>query len=376
MTGRIAIALAMQLFGPAGMFAQPAGNRSVVGTVSGLRAGSSEIEVRPDQGDAVLVKFGPDTLFQRVAPGEKDLKKAESIAAAGLAAGDRVLVSFVPGSSEARRIVVMPAADIEKRRQAERRDWIERGMFGVVASVKGSDITLRKRSFQGDVISTVTAGENTVFRRYQPGSVRFSDATISSLSEIRPGDQLRARGQTSADGLKLAAEEVVFGTFSTKAGVITAIHAAAGQIAVKDLQTNKALTVKLAAESQIKRMPQFPAMPGGAFPGGPPGGGRGAWAASTGAGAPPDFAQIIERMPAATLDDLKAGETVVFSTSSVASGNPVTAIMLLANAERLIQMASMQSRSGPQGDANLPGAAGMGGTFGSAAGLELMGMIP
>jgi len=365
--------LALHLAGLAGLVAQPAVNKSIVGTVSGFQPESAAIEIRPDSGAAVLVQCGLATTVQRVAPGEKDLKKAETIRVTDLAVGDRVLVTFLPGATEARRIVVMSATDIEKRREVERQDWIQRGVSGVVASVQGREITLRTRSFQGETRSTVIVNEKTVFRRYAPDSVRFVDAAASSLEVIRPGDQLRGRGEKSPDGLKLAAEEVVFGTFQTKAGSVTVVNVDAGEVTVKDLETNKPVLIKVTGDSQIKRMLDFPAPMGG--PMGPgamgPGGMRPAGNGSR-PGAAADLAQMLERMPAATLADLKVGETIAVSSTRGASGRQITAIMLLVNAERLIQMATTQSRgSRPEG----PGMS-MEGMLGGAGGLELPGMIP
>jgi hypothetical protein len=362
------------------LFAQSIESRSVVGTVSAIRAEPAEIEVRPDQGDAVTVKFRPDTLVQRVAPGEKDLKKAQSIQITDLAAGDRVLVSFAPGIVEARRIVVMSATELDKSRQAERQDWIQRGVYGIVAAIKSNEISLRTRSFHGEAAPTVTVTEKTMFRRYRPGSVRFSDAVPSNLSEIRTGDQLRGRGQKSPDGLRLEAEEVVFGTFITKAGTLTAVDAGTGELTVKDLQTNKSLVVKVTGDSQIKRMPESPALMTGAGNTRPLAGGYGARPTGPGGMAPagraPDFSQFLERMPAATLAELKAGETVVFSTTGSAAGKQMTAIMLVANAEMLVRMATMQAGGSRTQDPGPMSGAGTGGMFGGLTGLDLSGMIP
>src|SRR5207237_3958804 len=142
-------------------------------------------------------------------------------------------------------------------------------------------------------------------------SVRFVDARQSSLAEIGVGDQLRARGQKSEDGLKVDAEEVVFGTFQTKAGTITAVNADTKQITVKDLVTSKPLVVHITADSQLKAMPDFAAMmaarggqggaPGGGMMAGAPGGGRpGGF----------DLSQMLARMAATKLADLKPGQTI------------------------------------------------------------------
>jgi len=91
-----------------------------------------------------------------------------------------------------------------------------------------------------------------------------------------------------------------------------------------------------------------------------------------GRGGAPDIAQMLERMPAAKLEDLKPGETVVISSTKGAKSDSITAIMLVANADRLIQIAqriqAAQQAAGPT-------LSGLGGG-GDLSGLNLPGMIP
>jgi len=275
----------------------------------------------------------------------------------------------------------MSSVDITKRNEADRADWDKRGIAGVVTAKKGNDITLKVRSAQGEVQATVTVSDKTSYRRYAPDSVKFAEAKVSKLDEVNLGDQLRTRGQKSEDGLKVTADDVVFGTFLTKAGSITAINAEAKEITVKELGTNKPLVIKLTADSQLKQMPNMPAMPGGspggapgAVPGGAPGGGRGA---APGPGAPggaqtpggppramPDIGQMIERLPPTKLEDLKPGTTIVVSSTKGAKEDQFTAITLLANADMLIRMATMMSAGGA---ARPPG-------MGAGAGPSLSGL--
>src|ERR1700733_12084875 len=79
--------------------------KSFVGTISNVKSATSEFEVRPDSGEPVIIKVTADTLVQRIAPGEKDLKKAEPVRPTEISAGDRVLVSVEAGAAGARRIV-------------------------------------------------------------------------------------------------------------------------------------------------------------------------------------------------------------------------------------------------------------------------------
>jgi hypothetical protein len=370
-------ALGALLVGLAPAMAQTAVPKFIVGAVDGFNAESAEIRVKPDTGETVSLKITSGTQVLRVAPGEKDLKKAEPIKITDVSSGDHVLVNLMPAAFEARRIVVMSSADIAKRNEADSLDWNKRGIAGIVAAKSGNEITLRKRSMQGEVKLTVAVSDGTQYRRYAPDSVKFADARKSGMAEISVGDQLRARGQKSEDGLKVTAEEVVFGTFVTKAGPITAVNVEAKEITIKDLATGKPLAIKLTGDSQVKKLPDFAAM---MPPGGAPGGNVATASATRPARAAPDLTQMLERIPPSKFEDLKAGEMVVVSSTKGSSNDQITAIMLVGNAGMLIQMASRQSG----GDARPAGAAGMGagpsmmggGMAGGLSGLNIPGMIP
>ena len=99
-------------------------------------------------------------------------------------------------------------------------------------------------------------GKTTVVRRYAPGSVKFDDAKPSSLAEIHPGDQLRARGTHSEDGATFTADEIVTGSFRNIAGTVSAIDTSAGTMTVMDLASNKPVEIKLTGESQLRKLPQ------------------------------------------------------------------------------------------------------------------------
>lgn len=276
----------------------------------------------------------------------------------------------------------MSAADIGKRNQADRQDWIERGISGVVTAKKTGEVSVAIKSAGSEKTVLVTLAPGTVYKRYAPDSVRFADARASKPEEIQIGDQLRARGQKSADGSKLAAEEVVFGTFLTKAGSVVSVDAATREIHLTELGTGKALVVRLTADTTIKAMPDFgggaPGFPGqgppgrapaaqGAAPFGPPGGRGG------GGFAPPDPAEMIDRLPPATIDAVKPGQSIVVLSTKGANAEELTAITLVANAQMLIQMATLQSGGGRGGQRSQDNA-GQGLSPGVMGGIDLSGM--
>jgi hypothetical protein len=266
------------------------------------------------------------------------LGKATPASVTGILVGDRVMVSFVPDIAEARRIVLISSRDIAKRNEAEKLDWQQRGISGIATSQKGSEIMVEVRTPQGPHTAMVTITEKTKVRRYAPDSVKFSDAIASSAADIAAGDQVRARGLKSEDGSRVTAEEVVFGTFLTRLGPVTAINREAGEIQIQDVTTKKLLTIRVAADSQLKMMPDMRAMMAPR-----PAGGHTAPAPTAADGKGFDIQTAMQRLPAAKIEDLKIGGSVIVTSTRGAKSDTVTAILLLANADFLVQMAQGQA---------------------------------
>jgi hypothetical protein len=351
----------------------------MVGTVASIVFDKATVQVKGQDGTLVTLNLTSDTILQRVAPGEKSLKNAETIQISDIAIGDKVLVNSDPATASARRLVVMSATAITKHHESDRAAWTTHGISGIVVAKTGDDLTLRLRTLQGEAQAHVAVSSTTGFRKYAADSVRFGDAKPSSLADVQVGDQLRARGDKSDDGLKVTAAQIVFGTFVTKAGTITAIDPEHKSVSVKELNTSAPFNVKLTADSQLKQMPNFAAMAGGGMPGGvPPSGGPPNGPPVTG-GRPPDIAQMVERMPTVALDALKVGDTIVMSSTKGAVDNEYTAIVLLDNAEMLIRLATAQPGGGQTGRAGggspSGGAQGINPAGGGLGNLELPGIM-
>ena len=330
-----------------------------MGTISAFKAETTEIEVKPDGSAPVAFKVTGDTVAKKVAPGVTDLKLAQTIQVTEVHLGDRVLVTPEPGTKNLLRIVVMNAGEISKRDEADRADWVRRGVTGIVAGKNGNAITLKTRSMTGEREVLVTVTDKTKYKRYAPDSVKFADAKKSKLAEIGVGDQVRARGQKIEDGSAVTAEDVVFGSFVTKAGTIASVNAGANEITVKDLSSSKPLVIRFTADSQVKRMLDRNAMITMMHGSGAP---PAAVHGSAASGMPPprmSLNEMLERLPVAKLEDLKLGDTVVVSSTKGSTHDQVTAISLLANAEMLLQVISSQSAAGRGGP-------GMGGSAGGA----------
>jgi hypothetical protein len=331
--------------------------RSILGSIAAMDAGPLQFTVKPDSGALQRFRVGAETQVVQVAPGEQDLGRAKPAKLTDIMIGDRVLVSFVEGLAEARRIVLVAADDIAKRNEAEKLDWQKRGLSGIVASKTAEEVMLETRTMQGVQKTTVVITGKTKIRRYAPDSVSFAAAVPSKLDAIAAGDQFRVRGNRSADGARLVAEEVVFGTFLTKVGTIVSVDVAARQVRVQDLITKAPLTVKIGAESQIKTM-------SAARPGPAAGGGHAAPATAF------DLVKMLQGMPAAKIDELKAGSAVAVTATRGSRADEVTAIMLLANIDGLIQAA--QAQAARDGGSVMDAMAGLhGGIMQGPTGLSL-----
>jgi co-chaperonin GroES (HSP10) len=332
----------------------------MVGTIAKLTPETATIDVKSDDGKVLTFHVTSDSVFTRIAPGEKSLRNAQPIHIEDLTAGDRVLVNSDPATASARRLVVMAAQDISKHDEQDKAEWAKSSFSGIVVAKTTDEITLRTRETQTHVKVSAT----TRYRKYAADSVKFADAKASNLTDIQPGDQLRAKGEKTSDGTQIGADEVVFGTFLTKVGTITAVDLQAKTVSLKELNTGNSLTVRFTADSQLKKMPEFAGMPAG---GGPPGGMQ-----PPPGGHPPDMAEMLEHMPPTSLDEMKPGDTVVVSSTKGQKDNDLTAIVLLNNAGMLIRMATSQRPSGGNGQGGqMPQGGGMQGGLGN---LELPGM--
>jgi Domain of unknown function (DUF5666) len=381
-------------------YAMPAGQQTqqaaAPGTVSrpvgAIKAiNGTQITLTPDSGPDVNVTVQPTTRILRIAPGEKDLKNATPIQLQDLQIGDRILVggkiSDDSLSVVASAVVVMKHSDLEARHQQDLQDWQKRGVDGLATAVDlaAGTLTISKR---GTTV-IIRTSKATVIRRYAPDSVKFDDAKPSTLQEIHPGDQVRARGDRSADGSELAAEEIVSGSFPGIAGTVDSVDASSSTLSVHDLLSKKTVAIKVTQDSQLRHltpeMAQMIAMrlkgaAGGAWPGAasdsgsatkgqtarsasPPSGmGAGGNGAAGQTGGTPDVQRLLSRAPAASLADLHKGDAVIILSTEGTAGVG-TVITLLSGVEPILQAAPSASSaalltpwsmSAPSGDAGGP----------------------
>jgi hypothetical protein len=357
---------------------KPAGNSGAVqiakavGTIKAIQP--DMITIAAESGAEVTAKLSSSTKILRVPPGEKDLKNATALQQQDLQTGDRVLVrgQAAKGGEHAimaLSLIVMKQADVTAKHQHDLEDWQKRGVDGVVTAVDAGAgvIAISPGRIGPNKSIAIHVAKNTVLRRYDPDSVQFDDAKSAPVDQIKVGDQLRALGTRSADGSEVAAEEVVSGSFRNIAGTIKAIDAASNTMTVQDAISKSSVTVKIAPDSQLQKLPaemaqriamRLKSSAAGASPGqSSPGQGNGASQSASsvstvshnpggaGGNGPPDLQRMLSRVPAIKLADLQKGDAVVILATSGGNSDAVTTIKLLAGVEAILTASPSQSAS-------------------------------
>lgn len=339
-----------------------------VGTIKAISGNT--ITLASDSGADVSIIVQDGAKFVLVAPGQTSLKNAVPIQLSDLHPGDRILargVASADGKSVmAVSVIAMAKTEIAAKQARERDEWQRHGISGLVLSSDASagSIVISLPSLAEKKNVTVHARKGAVMRRYAPDSVKFDDAKPAPLEQIKPGDQLRARGVRTADGLEFNADEIVTGAFRNIAGTVISSDAAAGTLTVENLATKKPVTLKISPDSQLRKLPQpmaqrIAARLKGALDAAPGAGGASGSAqpdlaarpspeatSPNGAGAQGtsrpgtrqnDLQQMISRMPAAALADLQKGDAVMIVATEGSSTVGPSVITLLAGVEPILQ---------------------------------------
>ena len=351
---------------------QAAAGRSV-GTIKAIDGG--KITLATDAGATVTITLQDSTRVLRTEPGEKDLRNAVKITPRDLQPGDRILVvgaaSADGNTIAATSVMAMKHADVVSKQQSDLQDWQRRGVGGLVKAVDPSSgtITISVTTAGATKPVTIQTSKTTVLRRYDPNSVKFDEAKVSTIDQVKPGDQLRARGAKNTDGSEVTADEIVTGTFRNLSGLITSLDASANTLTVNDLATKKQVKVKISADSQIRKLPpQMAATLAGGGRGGAGGGERGAGGDAS--AAPPanppaggsdaaggaggrggrgggrggaDLNAMLSRLPASALTDLQKGDAVMIVSTEGTAADGVTAITVVGGVESLLQSKEGQS---------------------------------
>ena len=204
-----------------------------------------------------------------------------------------------------------------------------------------SELTITQQTQEGVRQLKIKLGGATRLLRYSEQSVRFADARPARLTDLHQGDQVRARGETNAAG-ELAADTVIFGSFTTVFGKVVSVDEAHHEIKLAAIADGKPIPLAATPDTTIRRVPlqvlvyliprsmlpphvqaQAPPLPAG----------------RTGQ-------DLVEELPRSRVSDLRTGEVVAALISSSAGQESPPAIALLAGLDPLLTLPAVGSSKG------------------------------
>jgi hypothetical protein len=330
----------------------------VLGTIRAIAG--LELTVATDQGTQIQVTLSPETRLLRLAPGQTDWKRATPVLPSDLAVGDRVLArgsADTPASGlRATTVLVMKRQDIAQRNRQELAEWQRHGVGGLVRQVdaRARTITIAVSGMAGSRSILVRTSPQTTFRRYAPDSVRWADTVPSGFAQIRPGDQLRAKGSRSEDSSEIQAEEIVTGSFRNLSGKIVSVDAVRQMLTLKDLATRSDVTVAITPDSQMRKLPPHLAQAlaerlhptGRAANKGEADGGDSAGEKTTKSSAAngeskrgEELNQMLAKLPALSLETLHKGDAVMIVSTPGSEHKLPAVVTLLGGVEPLLTSA-------------------------------------
>lgn len=354
------------------------------------------LTLAPESGPEVTATVQESARILRL-NGDKDIKNATPIQLQDLAVGDTVRVRGY-ASTDGKSIAALEVLVITKSAVAAvggqiSQDWQKRGVGGIVSAVDpaAGTVTIAVPSLAEKKTVTIHTTGSTIIRRYAPDSAKPEDAKTIKLDGILVDDQLRVRGNRSADGNEITAEEIYTGVFPQFTGTIKSVDASAGTLSVQDLVTKKTVQLKVTADSQlhqvpadmaqrmafiVKRMKQgggangsgngsAPSAAGGTPSGPPPGaamqagGGGGAMAGGAGggmrAGGGGSFQRMLDATPSTTLADLHKGDALAILATEGTASSGGTVIKLYSGVEPILEAAPNAMMLAPWSLGGAPG---------------------
>ena len=381
----------------------PSTQNRLVGEVQTANTAAGQFTIKTDDGRTVTLKTEDRASVLRIPPGEVNAQNATKITLADVVVGDRVFARGALAADgqtfSARQVVVANKQAVAQTQDAQRQDWQRRGVFGRIEAINAEkkEITVRTRGREGSQPQSVVvdASGKVKFTRNAPDSARPQDAVTSSFADLKVGDQLRARGERSSDGTRFTAEEIITSNTQRTGGTIVSVNAAANEIVVHNDQTGQTQTIVIGQKSLLRRitpevaaqMAERRAQAGSAANGAGTGNGAGSGQGrgqgngrgrgdgqgagngegrrgANGGGRPGGLQEMIQNLPALTINDLKKGDMVIVTGS--ASGNDksrLTAMTLITgDADFLKRLMQFQGRprDGQPMNPGLPGEVGGG----------------
>jgi len=220
--------------------------QSIIGEVSDIDQAAGKAAITTADKKEIKFEIDKKAIFLRIKPNEKNLENAAKISLSEINKGSKILARGLysdAGVFTAQMIIVVSSAE-----EASQNENIE-GIVTAIDPVK-KQIKANINSQTGVKELNLDVSASPVgFYRYSDKSLKFNNSVVSSIDKIKVGDQLKAVGKMSADGLMFLPQTVVSGTFRTVGGKIVSINAQTREISIEDFQSKKLINVAVSQES-------------------------------------------------------------------------------------------------------------------------------
>ena len=315
---------------------------SVVGAVVDIDKSSKRATIKTDAGETITVKTDDNSVCLRIPAGERTLSKAVPIQFADITIGDRILAHGTKTDQGlvAQRLVVMPAAEVARKREHDLAEWKQRGVGGIVRELNAQTVEITLELRGGTAGRLVIETGNARLRRYLPGSLRFEDAALSSFADIKVGDQLRALGDKSADGRSFSAEEIVSGAFKTIGVTVAEIDQQKSEIRAITLDQKRPIVIILNRDSVLHRIspPVAAAIAQKAKAEASKPASAIAAPGQKSAGQPLiDVQQMVDTLPSVSMSDIKPGDVLAVTGAVEKDESRLVAIKLAAGVDLVLK---------------------------------------
>src|SRR4030095_7332744 len=232
----------------------------VVGEITAIDASNKQLSLKTTAGRVVSLKTDEKTLYRRVPPGETTLEKGAVIAFADIAGGDKTIAKgkLVDDNLVTQALIVVSGQELKQKQAHDRAEWKKRGIQGTIVGMNPGTKALMVRVMTPNgpaPLHVTTEGRKVRYLRFGPDAVKLSDAKPSSYEDIAFGDQIRALGDRSPDGMNFLPEEIISGSFQMVGGTITEVNVATGEIKITNVKTKQPFTIIVSKDSKLRRIP-------------------------------------------------------------------------------------------------------------------------
>jgi hypothetical protein len=301
--------------------------QSIIGKLLSIDKTTRKAVITTSDNKEISFQIDEKAIFLRVKPNEKTLDNAVKISLNELSKDLQILARGIystSGTFVAQMVIVVSNSEINAKEIVNKNSLqgVVTGIDPIKKQLKLSVISPENK--KEDFLDLSSPGIK-IFR-YATGSLKFSNSALSEFNKVKVGDQIKASGDTSADGKLFNPETVVFGTFRTFIGKVSEIGAGKYFI-IEDLQSKRKIRIEIGQESNLKKLE--PEKSDELI--------KNYFKNNENPGEKKNLRTFFDELPLIALDRLIIGDSLIVSGSVSEDEKTINAFYLLKNAEEIIK---------------------------------------